>query len=542
VKPISLVAVAALALLAQPNPLVAQTPAPSAPPAAPVAPAEPVEPAPALPPPAPFALPPSAPFAPLPPLPPMPDLSFDFDFDFDFEMPPMPPVDIDLAQSLHDRQDIVRRVEERWAEAWTRHAEARENVEERVAEARARLAEAREKAAHFRQAPKPGPVPKPGVKVLVGSDRDEDRAYQNGTRALDNARWDEALQHFNRVVALGGPRADGAMYWIAWAQNKQGNRAPALEWLGRLRQSHPTSRWVMEARALEVEIRQASGQPVRPENVPDDELRLMALNSLARADEQRAIPMLDKIVKGTGSPRLKERALFVLAQNGAPQSRQIVTEIAKGGGNPDLQAKAVEYLGAFGTVESKQALLEVFRATNNLPVKRSIIRAFGRAGDRDRLLDVTRTEELEELRAEAVQQLGNMGAQDQLSQLYKTEKSADVRRRIVQAMFQGHNYDALIQMLRAEEDPGLRRSIVQNLGQMRTQQSSTALMGQYGSEKDENVRRAIIDAFFNQRDDAALVELGRKEADPKMQQRIMERLSQMKSQKATDYFMEVLSK
>ena len=58
--------------------------------------------------------------------------------------------------------------------------------------------------------------------------------------------------------------------------------------------------------------------------------------------------MIDKILRGTGSPRLKERALFVLAQNGTPQARQIVMDIAKGGGNPDLQAKAVTYLGALG--------------------------------------------------------------------------------------------------------------------------------------------------------------------------------------------------
>ena len=116
-------------------------------------------------------------------------------------------------------------------------------------------------------------------------------------------------------------------------------------------------------RALEVEIRQRAGQPVKPENVPDEELRLMALNSLARADDQRAIPMLEKIVNGTGSPRLKERALYVLAQNGSPEARQIVIRIARGG-NPDLQARAVQHLGAFGGPESRQALLDIFKSTD----------------------------------------------------------------------------------------------------------------------------------------------------------------------------------
>ena len=65
--------------------------------------------------------------------------------------------------------------------------------------------------------------------VSRGGDNNEDRNYQNGTRALDAGRWDEAVEYFTRVVTQNGTRADGAMYWIAWAQNKQGNGAAALE-------------------------------------------------------------------------------------------------------------------------------------------------------------------------------------------------------------------------------------------------------------------------------------------------------------------------
>jgi HEAT repeat protein len=395
----------------------------------------------------------------------------------------------------------------------------------------------------FAQGPKPvggGPGPKPGAAVAVRMDRDEDRNYQNGTRALDNGRWDEAVQYFTQIVNQSGTRADGAMYWIAWAQNKQGNGAAALESLARMRKTFPESRWVTEARALEVEIRQSAGQPVRPENVPDEELRLMALNSLARADEQRAIPMLEKIVNGTGSPRLKERALYVLAQNGSPEARQIIIKIARGG-NPDLQARAVQHLGAFGGAESKQALLDIFKSSTNVTVKRNILRSFMSTGDRAQLLEVAKTEPLPELRAEAVQQLGNMGAQEELAQLYASEKTIEVRRRIIQAMFQRHNPDALVQLLKTETEPELRRSIVQNLGQMGSPQGTAALQSLYASEKDEAVRRAVIDAFANQRNAKVLIDLSRKETDVAMKKRIVERLSQMKSAEATDYFMEILS-
>jgi HEAT repeat protein len=394
----------------------------------------------------------------------------------------------------------------------------------------------------FAQGLKPVPAPRPTPQDkarLMRGDNNEDRNYQNGTRALDAGRWDEAVEHFTRVVNQNGTRADGAMYWIAWTQNKQGNGAAALEWLARLRKTYADSPWIGEARALEVEIRQRAGQPVRPENVPDDELRLMALNSLARADEQRAVPMLEKIVNGTGSPRLKERALYVLAQNGSPEARQVIIRIARGG-NPDLQARAVQHLGAFGGADSRQALLDIYKSSTNVGVKRNILRSFVQTGDREQLLDVARTEPLPELRAEAVRNLGAMGAQEQLSQLYATEKTTEVRKRIIQAMFARNSPDPLIQLLKTETDPELRRTIVQNLGQMGTTQGTAALQALYASEKDEAVRRSVIDALAHQRNAKLLIELARKETDVAMKKRILERLSQMRSAEATDYFMEIL--
>src|SRR5204863_3344287 len=129
---------------------------------------------------------------------------------------------------------------------------------------------------------------------------------------------------------------------------------------------------------------------------------LVALNSIMRADEQRAMPTIDKMLRGTGSPKLKERALFVLAQSGTPQARQIVIDIAKGAGNPDLQAKAVTYLGALGGAETRQALPEIYKASTSVDVKRNILRAFMAAGDRARLLEIAKTEPSVDLRAEAV--------------------------------------------------------------------------------------------------------------------------------------------
>ena len=57
----------------------------------------------------------------------------------------------------------------------------------------------------------------------------------------------------------------------------------------------------------------------------------MALNALQNSAPEEAIPMLQKVLQGTGSPKLKAQALFVLAQSNSPQAREVLVNIAKGG-------------------------------------------------------------------------------------------------------------------------------------------------------------------------------------------------------------------
>ena len=91
-------------------------------------------------------------------------------------------------------------------------------------------------------------------------DREEER-YERGTEALDEERWDQAIEAFDRVAQSGGRRADAALYWKAYAQRKAGRPADALATLAQLRKTAPQSKYLKEADNLEQEIRQSSGQP-----------------------------------------------------------------------------------------------------------------------------------------------------------------------------------------------------------------------------------------------------------------------------------------
>jgi HEAT repeat protein len=188
-------------------------------------------------------------------------------------------------------------------------------------------------------------------------------------------------------------RADGALYWKASSLNKLGRKADALGAISDLQQKFKDSRWAKDSKALEIEVRQSSGQPVTPESQSDEELKLIALRALMNSDAERAMPIIEQMLAGPNSPKVKDRALFVLSQSNSSRARDIIGTVAKGG-NPDLQLRAIKYLGIMGGNDNRQILADVYRASNDPAVKRSIIRSFMVSGDRTRLLGLAKAKRL----------------------------------------------------------------------------------------------------------------------------------------------------
>ena len=389
-----------------------------APPVAPAPPAPVVAPLPPLPPSSSDVL-----VAPEPPEPPMilemPDIDLDMNFNFDFHdmevLKPEIAMQMTMAQEkmheLQSKMDLVTRPEINAQMELAR--EKMDSIKDQLFLAQNMVAG-------------PKPMPMPGMKFNFDRDRgrrDSDEGmYRRGAEYLDQRQWDKAIEAFDQVIERKGNKADGAYYWKGYAFSKQGQATQALATLAELYKAYPNSRWLNDAKALEVEVRQSKGQAVSPEGENDEDLKLLAINGLVGNDPDRVVPLLDKILQNRNSPKVKERALFVLAQSKTPQAREIVVKFAKGSGNPDLQTKAVEYLGIFGGKDSLQILSDVYGSTNDLALRRSILHSFLRAGDKDRLLSAAKNEQNPELRIEAIHLLGSMGAQNRAEPVVRHRK------------------------------------------------------------------------------------------------------------------------
>ena len=391
-------------------------------------------------------------------------MKFDFDFDFDFDWKAEPMM---LAQKITDQ------------------------VNERIGE---------------KFANKP--------MISFGHARD---TYGRGLDALDQRDYERALRDFDQYYKAAGDkkdmRGDGALYWKAYTLNKLGRRDEALSTLAMLEKSFPSSRWLNDARALQLEVKQAAGQGASPESQTDEDMKLLAITGLMNSDPERVVPLLEKLLADPkATPRLKTKALFVMGASRSPKAGEIIAKYARSGGNPDVQLKAVEYLGIYGTPQNKQVLAEVYGSTSDPALKRAVLRAYLTARDKDKLLAAAKSESNVDLRREAIRYLGGMGAHQELAQLYSGESNLEVKRTIIQSLGSRH-----------EKSPAL-------------------LATMYAGENDKKLKTEMLRSLRSQDGAKELIDIARKEKDPSLKQEAVRELTHMRSKEAQDYLMELLNK
>jgi HEAT repeat protein len=387
--------------------------------------------------------------------------------------------------------------------------------------------------------------PQPAPAGSGTSSRDNDASlYGDGTRAINEARWPEAVSLFDRVAQLRGEHAEGALYWKAYAQNKEFQSAAALSTCAELRRQYPRSRWLEECGALQIEIRGRSGDPVSPQTQQDDDLKLLALNALIQQDSAQAVPILQKVLAGSQSDELKARALFVLAQRRSPQADALLSQIAHGQSGPALQIKAIRIIAAAWDRQADDTLADIYQHSTSAEVKRAVLQSYLITGNSSKLLAVARQEGDPALLKTAIHTLGAMKAAKDLLDVYRSTSSAETKADIINAFLAGgHDGVApLTEILQSEQDGELVRKAIRNLGIAGGMSVAPTLVAVYQKGHDVEARRAAAQALFLANDAHDLVALARVEKDTAMKAYLVQQLSHLQDPEATGYMLEILSK
>jgi HEAT repeat protein len=377
-----------------------------------------------------------------------------------------------------------------------------------------------------------------------GAATDDASLYADGTRAINESRWQDAVGLFDRVAQMHGEHSEGALYWKAYAEKKEGQPANALNTCGELRKKFPSSRWLNECGALEIEIRGKSGDPVSPQAEPDENLKLLALNALMQQDQAQAIPILQKILSGNQSDELKSRALFVLAQSDSPQAQDMIKQIAQGQSGQALQIIAIRMLATGQGKRANDTLESIYQHSSDPQVKRVILQSYLITGDSSKLLEVARRETNPELVRTAIHTLGAMSATQDLLTMYQARSNEQTKGDIIHALVASgrDGAAALSKIAESEQNADLRRNAIRNLGIAGGMSAAPTLVTIYQKNSDAETKRAAAQALFLANDAHDLVTLARGEKDMELKQFLVQQLSLMHNQEATAYMMEILNK
>ena len=364
--------------------------------------------------------------------------------------------------------------------------------------------------------------------------------YREGQRALERQEWDDASRIFGKLASGSSDETDAALYWKAYADWKQKLKKESVEGLRHLLSAYPNSPWADDAKALELEIHGGKGAKGTP-SADDEELKLYALDGLMQIEPEQAVPVLEKLLAGSSSQRIKERALFVLSQSDSPRAREILVRTARTGQPVELRCQAVKTLGIAGEPEDIAALAKIARDTGAPPeVRDAVIDAYLIADRSDELLGIAKSDPDPRIRAKAIDALGATDALPSLRQLWNTEKDPMIRAKLLEAFGIAGDVETLAKAARDSSDPQIRRKAIEGLAISDSPAAAKALRQMYGEFSDQDDKRKLVEAFMIQGDAKTLIELFRAEKDPAMKKVILQQLSVMDDPDATRAILDVL--
>jgi HEAT repeat protein len=368
------------------------------------------------------------------------------------------------------------------------------------------------------------------------------QVFRQGRDLIEKEDWAAAAARFEGYVAQypKSKEADAALYWLAYARKKQGRFRDAEDALERLVREFPRSTWADDARAMQVEIAPQVGKSVDPEGL-DDELKMVALQSLFQSDPARAAGYVAEILKpnSKASQELKETAISLLGQRGGTEAAAMLLDIARTQADPELRGIAIHRLGQTNDEWVIDALMKIYAAERDRDVKGQVLHAFSQMNSPRayaRLLEVAQGGDDTELRQTAIHWIGQRNevqAVDDLMQILSSERDDDVRGSVLHAFAQINDPRAQTRLLEVARGGAgsveLRTQAIHWLGQRKGDATVDELMNIFRADRNEEIRGAVLHALSQQqgtRARALLLEVARGGDDPEMRAQAIHALTQ----------------
>jgi HEAT repeat protein len=346
------------------------------------------------------------------------------------------------------------------------------------------------------------------------------KMFREGRDLIEAGNYREAAQKFSDFVN-NYPKdrdVDAALYWLAYALNKQGNKDDARKVAARLLQDFPRSAWRQDASALLIQLGDQATveQAIRKD---DCEIKVIALQSLFDADEDRAVNFVADVLKSNSQecPGLKSAAVQLLGSHGGPRAVPLLLEIAR---NQSLDLKlrqtAIRHLGDENSEAMVDELTRLYDTDRTPEIRAQLLRAFAEMHSpraEAKLIDLARNGDSLELRATAIRYLGERDGSaslDELIRLFDADHTPAIRAQILRALAESNDPRAhakLLDVARHGETPELRVEAIRQLGENSRGTLTDDLLQLYSTETSEEIKMGLLRAYAEMNDPRASAKL-----------------------------------
>src|SRR5262245_39718293 len=344
------------------------------------------------------------------------------------------------------------------------------------------------------------------------------QVFREGRDQIEAQNWQKAAEKFKDFIS-GYPRnkdIDAAYYWYGYALKKQGLKDEAAAPLLKLINSYPNSSWRREADAMLVELGKKADvdQALDRDNC---EIKILALQSLFQADEDRAISIVTEALKANPSPcpSFQAAAVSLMGSHGGPKVVPLLLNIARSNQDLKLRLTAIKRLGEQRNDAVNDELIKLYDTDRTKEVRMQILRALidsRTARGTAKVTEIARTSDEPAMRQTAIRYLGELkdpASLDELIRLYDADKTQAVRVAILRALSERDDPRAhakILEVAKSGETPELRIEAIRRLGD-RGKISIDELLQLYNTETNLSIKTGLLRAFSDVNDPRTVAKL-----------------------------------
>lgn len=254
----------------------------------------------------------------------------------------------------------------------------------------------------------------------------------------------------------------------------------------------------------------------------DEELALAALEGLMVQPPERALPIIKKVLAGTRSTLVKQRALFVLSQIETPEAQDILVQTARTTDSA-LRGEAIRAIGIGGDPKALDALLPVYQAGNE-DVKKEVLQAWLISDRKEAVFQAALNAKTEDEASDAIHILGAMGASEQLRKLGERPNAS---RGLLEAYAISGDLASLRKIAETHTDRSMRIEAVSRIGIIDGPAARTALREIYSGSTDKDIKAAALQGMLIADDEDGVLALYREAKSGDEKRSLMRTLSTM---------------